>query len=126
MYIAEAEQILAELKVAKSSNETYPFEINSVFYSDLLSLNVAIARYESFITALSQKIAWQEASLAVAKGQAYSLSTPSGSQTVTRADAKHIHEMLQYWKQQAQTLDPELNPNNQPTKKYSLVNFSSR
>lgn len=49
---------------------------------------------------------WLAASRAVAAGQAFTISTATGSRTLTRADAKEVREMIDYWSAKVADLTP--------------------
>jgi len=45
----------------------------------------------------AQLTAWLNASAAVAQGQSYSISTESGSRSLTRANANEIMQQIEFW-----------------------------
>lgn len=47
---------------------------------------------------------WLTASEAVAKGQSYTISTASGSRSLTRANASEILKQIQFWDTQVKRL----------------------
>ncbi len=49
---------------------------------------------------------WLAASRAVAAGQSFTISTATGSRTLTRADAKAVREMVDFWSAKVADLEP--------------------
>jgi len=54
--------------------------------------------------AQAQLDAWLAASTAVAQGQSYSISTESGSRSLSRANANEIMSQIQFWDRQVKRL----------------------
>lgn len=52
----------------------------------------------------AQLNAWLAASQAVAQGQSYTISTDSGSRSLTRANAQEILRQIQFWDTQVKRL----------------------
>lgn len=52
----------------------------------------------------AQLDAWLAASAAVAQGQSYTISTESGSRSLTRANAQEILRQVQFWDTQVKRL----------------------
>lgn len=52
----------------------------------------------------AQLNAWLAASEAVAQGQSYTISTDSGSRSLTRANAQEILRQIQFWDTQVKRL----------------------
>ena len=48
-------------------------------------------------TAQTHLDAWLAADLALATAQSYSLSTPGGSRTLTRANVQEVRDQIAYW-----------------------------
>lgn len=53
----------------------------------------------------AQLTAWINASTAVAAGQSYSISSGSGSRSLTRANASEIREQIKFWQGMVLQLD---------------------
>jgi len=68
--------------------------------------------------ASAQVVAWEAASLAVSKGQSYTI----GDRTLTRVHASEIREMITYWSSQEASL--QRIANGQQRTGVSLANFS--
>ena len=58
----------------------------------------------TLVQAETQLTAWLNASSAVAQGQSYSISTESGSRSLTRANANEIMQQVQFWDRQVKRL----------------------
>lgn len=54
--------------------------------------------------AQAQLDAWLAASAAVAQGQSYSITTESGSRSLTRANAQEIMAQIKFWDTQVKRL----------------------
>ena len=52
----------------------------------------------------AQLSAWLTASAAVAQGQSYTISTESGSRSLSRANAREIMSQIKYWDTQVKRL----------------------
>lgn len=52
----------------------------------------------------AQLSAWLSASAAVAQGQSYTISTESGSRSLSRANAREIMSQIKYWDTQVKRL----------------------
>lgn len=48
-------------------------------------------------TAIVHRDAWRAANLALAQKQTYTISTPSGSRSLSYADLAEVHRQLIYW-----------------------------
>jgi len=68
--------------------------------------------------ASAQVVAWEAASLAVAKGQSYTI----GDRTLTRAHASEVRNMIQYWTRTEAQLQRVAN--GQQRTGVSLANFN--
>lgn len=68
--------------------------------------------------ATAQVAAWEAASLAVAKGQSYTI----GDRTLTRVHASEIRSMINYWSRQEAT--QQRLANGQQSTGVSLANFN--
>ena len=58
-------------------------------------------------TAQAHLDAWLAADLALAKNETYTISTPSGSRSLTRADGGIVKERIASWQRTVQTLRAE-------------------
>ena len=64
--------------------------------------------------------AWLNADLALANAKSYQLVTPSGSRTVTRADAQEIQNQIKYWQGQVSLFTSSKSK----ISRYSLASFN--
>ena len=58
-------------------------------------------------TAQTHLDAWLAANLALATNETYTISTPSGSRSLTRADQPAVRSEVNYWQRTLQTLRAE-------------------
>lgn len=68
----------------------------------------------------AQLTAWLAASEAVAGSKSYTISTSTGSRTLTRADAEEVRRMVDYW----QGWVTRLSAPGSPTSRYAVFNRS--
>lgn len=68
--------------------------------------------------------AWLAADLALAKNETYTISTPSGSRSLTRADGEVVDRQISKWQRVLQTLKAEAAGATNPTTK--VATWSTR